>query len=50
MAPDHDGAVMGERSHVFWKVGNPASSISSRQMLKASISVEIYIEAAFLDS
>ena len=49
MAPDQDGAVMCQRSHVFWEVGNPASATPSRQMLKAGVSIEINVKAAFLD-
>ena len=40
---------MCQRSHVFWEVGNTASAIPRRQVLKTSLSVEIDIKAEFLD-
>ena len=49
MAPDQDGTVMCQRSHVFWEVGNPASATPSRQVEKAGASIEINVQTAFPD-
>src|SRR5579864_2317362 len=50
MAPDQNSAIMSQRSHVVAKVKHPASTISSRQMLNPSVSIEINIKAILLDS
>src|SRR5579863_7990620 len=49
MAPDQDGPVMCQRSHVFWKVGNAAAAIPGCQVLKTGAPIEINVKAAFPD-
>ena len=49
MAPDQDGAVVCQRSHVIPEVGNPASATLSRQVEKTGASIEVNVKAAFPD-
>ena len=49
MTSNQDSAVVCQGAHVFWQVGNSASSIARGQVLKPGASIEINVKAAFPD-